>query len=105
MSPGKLAAQVAHAATVTAIDILRGDASRFPSPEYLQWFAEWYRTGMKKIVLKGEAEYLKKLADQGFYPITDGGLTELPPGSLTVVGLPPLPRSKAQTHVRGLSLY
>ncbi|MEF3306192.1 aminoacyl-tRNA hydrolase [Paenibacillus sp. GYB003] len=105
MSPGKLAAQTAHAATVTAIDMLRGDASRFPAPEFLQWFAEWYRSGMKKIVLKGPAGTLQKLADQGFYPIVDGGLTEVPAGSLTVVGLPPLPRSKARAYVQGLPLY
>ncbi|TMV51466.1 peptidyl-tRNA hydrolase [Paenibacillus mesophilus] len=104
MSPGKMAAQAAHAATVAAIDLLRGDDSRFPSPEFLQWFAEWYRGGMKKIVLKGTTGNLEKLTEHGFYPIHDGGLTEIPSGSLTVVCLPPMPKSKAQAYVKGLSL-
>lgn len=104
MSPGKMAAQAAHAATVAAIDLLRGDDSRFPSPEFLQWFAEWYRGGMKKIVLKGTTRELEKLAEHGFYPIHDGGLTEIPSGSLTVVSLPPMPKSKAQSYVKGLNL-
>ncbi|GAA3405572.1 aminoacyl-tRNA hydrolase [Paenibacillus hodogayensis] len=105
MSPGKIAAQVAHAATLAAIDLLRGDASRFPAPEFLQWFAEWYGDGMKKIVLKGSASAMDKLVGQGFYPVRDGGLTEIPSGSLTVVCLPPMPKAKAQLYVKGLSLY
>lgn len=104
MSPGKLAAQAAHAATLSSVDLLQGDASQFPAPEYLQWFVEWYRGGMKKIVLKGATGDLEKLADLGFYPIRDGGLTEIPSGSLTVVCLPPMPKSKAKSYVSGLSL-
>ncbi|MCI3922591.1 peptidyl-tRNA hydrolase [Paenibacillus sp. TRM 82003] len=103
MSDGKIAAQVAHAATYIAVDILANGADK--PPEQLQWFAAWYtEQGMKKIVLKGTQRELEALIEKGFYPIRDNGHTEVPHGSLTVVGLPPMPRSVAREHTKHLSL-
>ncbi|PYI55263.1 peptidyl-tRNA hydrolase [Paenibacillus flagellatus] len=104
MSAGKIAAQAAHAASISVIDLLRGDGSRFPAPEYGEWLAAWYRGGMAKIVLRGTEDDLLRLREQGFYAVQDGGKTEVPAGSLTVVCLPPMPKSKARKYVGGMKL-
>lgn len=89
LSPGKLAAQVAHAAVACALDTKR---------ENPKWFNKWQNEGAKKVVLKVDSE-------DDFYPlkekaeklkiiahiISDAGLTEIPPGTKTVLGLGPAP--------------
>lgn len=94
MSAGKLAAQVAHVATIIAT------MKRFNDT-----FHMWYQGNQKKIILKGSEKELNKLIEQGFYYIRDIGLTEIPENSLTVVGLPPMKRSEAQKYVKRLQLY
>lgn len=96
MSPGKVTAQVGHVATIIAVEY---------SNNRNDYFDNWYEKDQKKIVLKGKQKDLEKLIDAGFYYIKDNGLTEIPCGSLTVVGLPPMPRSEAQKYVKKLQLY
>lgn len=102
MSSGKLAAQAAHAATLSA---LAGSKSTGQAKE---WFDAWL-TGtvghMKKIVLAGTESELKDLAAKGGFLVTDAGYTEIPAGSLTVVALAPMPRAVAAPLVAGLRLY
>jgi peptidyl-tRNA hydrolase len=95
MSTGKVAAQVAHVATIIAM--YEGGNDNFHN-----WFQ---KSDQKKIILKGKQKDLEKLIDQGFYYIRDNGLTEIPAGSLTVAGLPPMPKSEAQQYVKRLRLY
>lgn len=98
MSPGKLAAQVAHAATTSTLHILLKDRQRQAD------FQAWLEQGQKKVVLRaGEAE-TKQLAEQGYLSIRDAGHTEIPAGSLTVVVLPPMVKDAAREFVGDFKL-
>jgi peptidyl-tRNA hydrolase len=103
MSAGKVAAQVAHVATIIAFDY--GHYQHSYDSERFDVFEQWYKNDMKKIILKGKQKDLEKLIEKGFYFIRDNGLTEIPPNSLTVVGLQPMPKSEAQQYVKRLRLY
>lgn len=92
MSPGKLAAQVAHGAVSAA------EKTRRENPE---WFKGWLKEGQKKVVLAaGDERELRELweeATKSGLPcelIEDAGLTELPPGTVTVLGIGPAPSEK-----------
>lgn len=89
MSMGKTAAQVAHAA-VSAAEIARKTRRK--------WYREWMMEGQRKIVLEIENlnELLKiyELAREKDLPVVlikDMGLTELPPNTITTVGIGPAP--------------
>ncbi len=89
MSVGKLAAQVAHAAVTCALEA----KARKP-----KWFSEWYKEGQRKVVLKAEdLDVLRSLNDKArskslpHSMITDAGLTELPPNTVTCLGIGPAP--------------
>ncbi|UII54346.1 peptidyl-tRNA hydrolase [Cytobacillus spongiae] len=93
MSTGKVAAQVAHAATVSALTYMKELT-----------FKEWLEMGQTKIVLKAKEANLIKLKEAGFIYILDAGKTEIPSGSLTVVALPPMEKEEAKKLVGHLSL-
>lgn len=84
MSCGKSCAQAAHAAVIA---FERSDtASR----------KKWLQEGQKKVVLKVTSERalleLRTLADGAGIPtalVQDAGLTEIPPGTVTALGLGP----------------
>jgi PTH2 family peptidyl-tRNA hydrolase len=84
MSRGKIAAQVAHAAVLAALNGL-GTAD----------FATWLEQGQPKVVLKvGDAQLLRlaEAGKQAGLPISlvaDAGLTQLPPGTLTCAAIGP----------------
>jgi PTH2 family peptidyl-tRNA hydrolase len=95
LSCGKLAVQVAHAA-IMALE--RADKSNAG-----QWRAE----GQKKVVLRvANMQDLFKLredADRAGLPcaiVADAGLTEIPPGTITALGIGPAP-SKQMDKVTG----
>lgn len=96
MSPGKIAAQVGHIATMIALE-----GGRDELPEFHDWYINY---DQKKIILKGKQKDLEKLIEQGFYYVRDLGLTEIEAGSLTVVGLYPMWKSEAQKYVKRLQL-
>ena len=89
LSPGKLAAQVAHAAVACALKTKKNNS---------KWFSKWQNEGGKKAVvktadaddfvfLKEKAEKLKIVA----IIIEDAGHTEIPAGTKTVLGIGPAP--------------
>ncbi|MCD6299099.1 MAG: peptidyl-tRNA hydrolase [Thermoplasmata archaeon] len=86
MSPGKLAAQVAHAAVDCILKLSRKNPSLVK---------KWMDDGQKKVVLKAgieEMESLRKKADStGLCTslIRDAGFTELEPGTVTALAVGP----------------
>ena len=100
MSKGKIAAQVAHVATIVVFEILY-DCENIN--EHLK-FMKWYRNDQKKIILRGKEKDLEKLVEEGFYFIRDNGLTEIAHGSLTCVSLGVMWKSEAQKYIKRLQL-
>jgi len=87
LSAGKTAVQVAHAAVSCAL------ASKKREPDT---FREWYEEGQKKVVLKApdlKALYELKARSEDLGLVTsliqDAGLTEIPAGTVTVLGIGP----------------
>jgi len=89
LSKGKLAVQVAHA-SVSAVELARD--------RYREWLSIWLSQGQKKVAVKvknlSELLEIKSQAESLKLPtvlIVDSGLTELPPGTATCVGIGPAP--------------
>jgi len=89
MSKGKIAAQAGHAA-VSAAEVAR--------KRFSKWWRAWMEEGQCKIAVKVKDERelleLKKQAEKLRLPyalIYDRGLTELPPNTLTCLGIGPAP--------------
>lgn len=103
MSCGKAAAQASHGA-VSAVEKAR---KQRPS-----WLQDWMDEGQRKVVLKvsSEAELLElekkaKALRISAALISDLGLTELPPGTLTALGIGPAPSSLVDKVTGNLPLY
>jgi PTH2 family peptidyl-tRNA hydrolase len=95
LSSGKLAVQVAHA-SVMALD--RADRSTV---------SEWKSEGQKKVVLKVHGVQdlfrLREEAERAGLPsaiVADAGLTEIPPGTVTALGIGPA-QNKLMDKVTG----
>jgi PTH2 family peptidyl-tRNA hydrolase len=89
LSKGKLAVQVAHAAVSCALETKK---------ENSKWYNKWKIEGAKKAVVKVESEkdfylLLEKADELKIVTniISDAGLTEVPPGTKTVLGIGPAP--------------
>jgi PTH2 family peptidyl-tRNA hydrolase len=102
MSPGKLAAQVAHGSVGSAEKARR---------EHWGWYSAWLSEGQKKVVVKvlGEDELrrLQERAARAGLPhelVQDAGLTELPPGTSTVLAIGPAPNELVDKLTRELPL-
>ncbi len=102
MSSGKLAVQVAHAAVGAANKTRR---------ERSYWFRTWFSEGQKKVAVKvddeGELRRIQKKVTEEGLPnslVEDAGLTELPPGTTTVLGVGPAPNEIVDKITRNLPL-
>jgi PTH2 family peptidyl-tRNA hydrolase len=103
LSPGKLAAQVAHAA-VNATKRARED-----SPE---WYDDWMTGQYTKVVLAGDNEAhlraLAEAADENALPrslVSDAGRTEIESGTVTALAIGPAPEGDIDRVTGNLSLY
>lgn len=92
MSKGKIAAQAGHAAV---------SAGEETCKHFKEWWKAWLREGQCKIAVKVESEEelleLEKQAKELAMPcalIIDRGLTEIPPGTITCLGIGPAPAEK-----------
>lgn len=93
MTKGKLAAQVAHAAVTSVIEILESKSNKWQV-----WLKCWLKQGQKKVVLKVEGlDELLKLVEEAkklHLPVAiirDAGHTELEPGTITCAAIGPGP--------------
>jgi peptidyl-tRNA hydrolase, PTH2 family len=101
MGTGKLAAQVAHAA-VMAVEITK--------MRNLNWFNSWFKAGQAKVVVKvetlGELLEIRKHAESlrlTVAEIQDRGLTQIPAGTVTCIGIGPGPSGlidKVTNHLK-----
>jgi len=92
MSKGKIAAQAGHAAVSAAEEARK---------HYKEWFKAWIDEGQCKVVVKVRSEKelldLEKQAKEMRLPcalIVDRGLTEIPSGTITCLGIGPAPSEK-----------
>ena len=93
MSPGKVAAQVAHVQTLI-------DKQYSRTPTHIDWLA----SNQKKIILVGREKDLLKWIEAGATYIRDNGLTEIPAGSLTCCAFRPQPRSNVLALTKRMQL-
>ena len=84
LSTGKIAVQAAHASILAYNKAKRGQK------------ANWLHSGQKKVALKvGSIEELYLIRDEAkqlglpFAIVADAGLTEIPPGTVTALGIGP----------------
>jgi PTH2 family peptidyl-tRNA hydrolase len=102
LSKGKLAAQCAHAATECVL------AAKRKSPRVLD---RYIKVGARKIVCKvPDLVSLKQIHNKAkksglvCHLVSDAGHTEIPPGTVTVVGIGPGPREAIDKITGDLSL-
>jgi PTH2 family peptidyl-tRNA hydrolase len=103
LSPGKLAAQVGHAAVDCAMKAMKHQKSAFDA---------WYQAGQGKVVVKCEKlddfYRLKLEAERAGLTtalIADAGHTEIPAGTITVLGIGPGRAADVDKITGKLSLY
>lgn len=87
MSRGKIAVQVGHAAVSAAEEARK---------KYPDWWAAWMKEGQCKIAVRVDSEQvlleLEERATKSKLPtalIIDRGLTEIPPDTITCLGIGP----------------
>lgn len=102
LSKGKIAAQAGHAAVSAAEEARK---------RHLGWWKAWIGEGQRKIAVKVKSEKeLSALEEQGkalglpCALIVDRGLTEVPPGTVTCLGIGPAPAGKVDKITGSLPL-
>ncbi|MDQ4100751.1 MAG: peptidyl-tRNA hydrolase Pth2 [Thermoproteota archaeon] len=89
MGTGKIAAQVAHAAVMGAERV---------KTFRREWFRDWFAAGQAKVVVKvsgiEELMAVRRRAEELSLPVVqvqDSGLTQIPSGTITCIGIGPAP--------------
>lgn len=102
MGMGKLAAQVAHAAVSGAEHVMTSNSS---------WFVKWFSSGQAKIVVKvhslEDLHRIKRNAQALGLPVVqvqDRGLTQIPEGTITCLGIGPAPSPLIDRITKDLKL-
>jgi len=103
MSCGKAAVQACHASVSSAENTKKAHTS---------WWRGWINEGQRKIVLKVASETeLRDMEEKAITSnlpaalISDKGLTELPPGTITALGIGPAPSTLVDKITGNLPLY
>jgi peptidyl-tRNA hydrolase, PTH2 family len=103
MGRGKAAAQVGHAAVSSYLECLKA---------HKDIASEWLEMGQRKIVLKVDTEEALMKFYEAFkfkkIPcslVSDAGLTQLPPGTKTALGVGPWKSADIDILTRGLKLF
>lgn len=115
MGVGKIAGQVAHVQTLIDNEVKfyadHHHSSKLPTaPEEwvqrLEWYEEWFLLdrAQTKVILRAKEKDLRKAIEMGAFFIRDNGLTEIPAGSLTVVGFLPQPKSNLVSFTKKFQL-
>ena len=102
LSKGKAVVQAGHAAVSAALQSRRN---------HREWLENWFNEGQCKIAVEVDDEddmhNLEMQANDVGLPcalIVDRGLTEIPPGTVTCLGIGPGPSEKIDKLTRTLSL-
>ena len=102
MGTGKLAAQVAHASVMGAENVKSLKRN---------WFDFWFREGQAKVIVKvktiEELMEIKNQATEMYLPVVqvqDSGLTQIPSGTITCIGIGPAPSELVDKVTRNLKL-
>lgn len=103
MSKGKIAAQAGHAAVSAAEEARK---------RHSEWWKMWIEEGQCKIAVKAQSVKelleLEREAKELELPsalISDRGLTELPPGTITCLGIGPAPSNEIDKITGELDLF
>ena len=103
ISKGKMAAQVAHAAVDCSLKSKKSDSSNFK---------KWFDEGQKKVVVKGQNESTLRNLQQHAREVglvsslvTDAGLTEVPAGTVTCLGIGPAADSEIDSITGDYPLF
>ena len=103
ISKGKMAAQVAHAAVNCALRSKKSDSINF---------RKWFDEGQKKVVVKGQNESTLRNLQQHAREVglvsslvTDAGLTEVPAGTVTCLGIGPAADSEIDSITGDYPLF
>ena len=130
MSVGKTAAQAAHASQMLTLKYfeIKAESSKiqksahlFPEDQreqqmktytghapFISIMGEWLKGSFRKVVLRADDKEWNKLKeefkDQNMVLVVDAGLTEIPGGSETVIGLWPMRKSQVPKSVKRLQV-
>jgi len=105
MSVGKIAAQCGHAVGMLESkfnELDRQGFSGWHEPGDLAIYQHWKNNSFRKVVLAGKEKDWEKLKASILQRVVvvDAGLTEITPGSETVIGLWPMHKSQAPKAVQ-----
>ena len=102
MGMGKLAAQVAHAAVSGAEQVMTSNPS---------WFMKWFNSGqarsLLKFILSRICYNIMRKAQYSGLPVVqiqDRGLTQIPEGTITCLGIGPAPSPLIDRITKDLKL-
>ena len=100
MTTGKIVAQSGHAVA----QLMLGERT--------EEFVNWLGTGMKKVCLQADSEAkILEMAERAekheipFYIVRDAGLTSVPPGTITCIGIGPDKDRLVEKVTGSLKLY
>ena len=114
MGMGKTAAQCAHASQMLQLkfneesnEAKNGDISKwfkFNNIPDIKLFEEWLNTSFRKVVLSADEKEWKniKALEYKYVLVIDNGLTEISPGSETVIGFFPMKKSNVPKIIKRL---
>lgn len=110
MGVGKIAAQCGHAVGILHIKYNEqeheDDILEPVYPSNLKIWYEWQHSSFRKVVLKADDKEWEKIKTEmkDFVLVVDAGLTEIPSGSETVIGLWPMYKSDCPKLIKRLQV-